>query len=163
MEKKILIVYEVPILKQHQIVVNLLHLILEQQGYLIEELGISADEDSGEYHSRLKRDDVSYIIWIDFAGVFIETMMGGCFYNILRAKQICLVLNEELMGLCQTREFALNVYICPPETGVDWGKEYSHIPNIFSYPRLFLESEDVEDKKVLKDLIIKVMKDCGDV
>lgn len=130
-------------------------------------LCIRSDDSKNKYSAFLKNDDADYICTLDMAGFWLDTLLEASFYNILTAKQLHIIINQESLAPYRNKEFALNLFFTVPGTVGEYRKEYPYILNIDEYPPLerdegngILNSET--NREIVKLVIDKFFREAGE-
>lgn len=128
--REMLIVYEEAIENNYKVISGML-----EKRFILEELCIKDGGSRKEYSEKLLKCKADYICTLDMAGFQLDTLLGAPTYDILTAKQMHIIINEDILPLYGENDFALNLYIYIPDDVKKWGKRYPHIPNMEAYKR----------------------------
>ena len=110
-----------------------------------------------EYMDEYDDFDPDYLITLDMAGFQLNSLTNSFFYNLRRAKQMHLVLDERFLPLYDKGQFALNMYLFLPECEINWKERYPDIINLFTYRRF--DNNEEEIRKKIESMIDYVISD----
>lgn len=103
---KVLVVYEKRMPERYHILMDIMKEYFEQAGLPVEIFDMEDGIEQDTYQEKLADTSWEYICTLDMAGFQIGTILGSPRYNIMRAKQIHIVINEKSFSLYQNTEFA---------------------------------------------------------
>ena len=115
--------------------------------------------DSRTYSAPLENNTPDFLCTLDMAGFQIGTLQEVPFYDICRAKQMHIVLDEGYFKLFADKPFALNLYMFIPGNTEKLRKVYPDVPNLFGYPGF---SGNSSDKSTLERIIDLVLKEAAE-
>lgn len=145
--KKALVVYSEEEKGRYSELISMLQDVLMNASLPTEVISIKKGENSLVYTKRFSDESVLYICTIDMAGFQMNTLLETPVYNIMRAKQIHIIVDSLYIDIEQWKEWALNLYLCISEDEIKWREKCSHIPNVLTYSALECDSQ----KRVLKN------------
>ena len=128
--RKAIIVYEEAIENSAKVISGML-----KKRFILEGLCIKDGGSKKEYSEKLLKCKAGYICTLDMAGFQLDTLLGEPTYDILTAKQMHIIINEDILSLYGENDFALNLFLYIPDDVEKWRKRYPHIPNMESYKR----------------------------
>lgn len=148
----------------------LIKLVVEEfssRNFETESLCIRNDDSKNKYTSFLQNAGADYICTLDMAGFWLDTLLEMPFYDILTAKQLHIIINQERLDSWRVKEFALNLFFVVPGAVREWKKEYPYILNIDGYPPFETDEEngilDSEtNKEIVKLIIDKFFREAGE-
>ena len=157
---KIMIVYEEGIPKTYFILINTIEEYFTKKGMTVEKFCIENEMGPEKYWSKYADPEWAYICTLDMAGFQISTILGEPRYNIMSAKQIHIVINEDIFSLYRHMEFALNLYLFMPDTMRGSCLEDLFIPNLSYYKPFESKKYSKKDRRELIRLLDTVRKEC---
>ncbi|MCM1543000.1 MAG: hypothetical protein NC121_17310 [Blautia sp.] len=160
--EKVLIICEGVIPESYLELLSVMKEYFESCGWPTEIFCIEAGMDESACKRKLLDTGWKYICTLDMAGFQMDTVLGGPSYNIIHAKQIHIVINEESFMPYRHEEFALNLYMFMPDTMQGCFAERYYRPNLFFY-KLF-ELGEHRDRDSNREELIRILettrKDC---
>lgn len=160
MDGKALIVCEEFIPESYLGLMGIMKEYFEQYGLTVEIFCIESDLDTAVCQKKFSETDLKYICTLDMAGFQIGTVLGGPRYNMVHAKQIHIVINEESFTRYREEEFALNLFMYMPDTMHNDFKDLEYIPNLYFYIPFALEENSASDRKELLRILEAMRKEC---
>lgn len=157
---KVLIVYEEGMPETYHILMDIIREYFEQTGLAVEIFYIEDGMEQDKYWGKFADPGWEYICTLDMAGFQINTILGEPRYNIMTAKQVHIVINEEIFALYQDMEFALNLYLFMPDTMHGTCLEKLYLPNLSYYKPFELKKDCAGDKEELRRILETVRKEC---
>lgn len=127
---KMIIVYEEATKNSYKVISKML-----EKRFSLESLCIKDEGAGKEYFEKLLKYKTDYICTLDMAGFQLDTLLGVPAYDILTAKQIHIIINEDILPFYGENDFALNLFLYVPDDIEKWRKKYPHIPNMEAYER----------------------------
>lgn len=128
--RKAIIIYEEAIENSYRVISGML-----EKKFILESLCIKDGGSKKEYSKKLLKCRADYICTLDMAGFQLDTLLGEPTYDILTAKQMHIIINEDILLLYGEHDFALNLFLYVPDNVEKWRGKYPHIPNIEAYKR----------------------------
>lgn len=135
-----------------------------RRGIETEGLCIGSIDSKNRYAAFLKNAGADYLCTLDMAGVWLDTLLEVPLYNILTAKQLHIIINQESLTSYREKEFALNLFFAVPGAVSAYGKEYPYVLNIDEYPsfetdarNIILDSET--NREIVKSVIDKFFRE----
>ena len=115
-----------------------------------------------ECRDKLTESKCDYICSLDLACFWLSTLLESPLYNILRAKQIHIVIDTGRLLNFKQHDFALNLFVFVPDTGEPYAQEYPNIPNLALYPIFELgDAQKMErNRKTIQDILDAVRREC---
>lgn len=160
--EKVLIVCEESIPELYLDLISIMKEYFESCGWQAEIFYIETGMSESACQRKFSEADWKYICTLDMAGFQLGTVLGVPRYNIMYAKQIHIVINEETFMLWRQEEFALNLYLFMPDTMRNRFTDHDNlsIPNLFFYkPFESGECRDSNREELLR-MIETVRRDC---
>lgn len=157
---KVMVVYEEGMPESYHLLIDRIKEYFEQGGYATTIFYIEGVMEPEEYWEKFADLTWDYICTLDMAGFQISTVLGGPRYNIMPAKQIHIVINEDAFALYQDMNFALNLYLFVPETMRKYHLEELFIPNLAYYRPFELTEGSAKDGEKLIQILETVRKEC---
>ena len=117
-----------------------------RRGIETEGLCIGSIDSKNRYAAFLKNAGADYLCTLDMRGVWLDTLLEVPLYNILTAKQLHIIINQESLTSYREKEFALNLFFAVPGAVSAYGKEYPYVLNIDEYPSFETDAKSVIDK-----------------
>lgn len=158
--RKVMVVYEEWMPETYRILISIIEEYFEKSGYTVEVFHIKGVMKPEEYWDKYADLGWEYICTLDMAGFQISTVLGGPRYNIMPAKQIHIVIDEDAFALYQDMNFALNLYLFMPETMRKYCLEELFIPNLSYYQPFELIEDSARDRETLLQILETVRKEC---
>mgnify|MGYP001098343461 CR=1 FL=1 len=134
--RKMMVVYNAEIEHKYESIFEVLKKRFDVERLCIED-GTSLDE----YNSRLSGSGADYISSLDMAGFQLNTLLDYPAYNIMREKQMHIIIDEAVFPQYAEADFAVHLFLYVPESAEKWRCRYPHIPNIDDYVRLEEDEE----------------------
>lgn len=128
--RKMFIVYEEAVENSYKVISGMLGKRFTLEGLCIKDGG-----SRKEYSEKMLGCKADYICTLDMAGFQIDTLLGEPIYDILMAKQMHIIINEDILPLYGGNNFALNLFLYIPDDVEKWRNRYPHIPNMEAYKR----------------------------
>lgn len=157
---KVMVVYEKGIPETYHILMNIIREYFEQAGLTVSLFCMEDGMKQDSYQKMFADAGWKYICTLDMAGFQIGTILGGPGYNIMYAKQIHIVINEESFASYSDIEFALNLYLFLPDTMRGSLPEKVYIPNLSFYEPFTIKRDSASDKEKLLRILESVRKEC---
>ena len=114
-----------------------------RRGIETEGLCVGSIDSKNEYTAFLQNANADYLCTLDMAGAWLDTLLEVPVYNILTAKQLHIIINQESLAPYRDKEFALNLFFAVPGAVSAYGKEYPYILNIDEYPPFEMDERNV--------------------
>lgn len=160
---KALIVFHRETQEKYRPVTDLIHEYFRGISCEAEELCVHGGMSREECRVALVNAECDYICTLDLPCFQLSTLLDSVLYNILPAKQIHIVIDTE--KLCEYRDvdFALNLFVCVPDTGRLWEREFPHIPNLILYPPFELQESRGQERNrtAVWNMLEEVRRECG--
>lgn len=138
--------------------------VLWMQNIKTEFLDVTKNNPS-DYMKYLQETSAEIIITIDMAGFHLKTLQENSFYNVLTAKQLHFLSEENKLKKWEQEEFALNLYVAVPQrecNNVKLGRR-ENIPQVIYHPcyeqKQGAITESVINKNIIKE-VIALFIDC---
>ncbi len=118
-----------------------------------------------DYMKYLQETSAEIIISIDMAGFHLKTLQENSFYNVLTAKQLHFLSEENKLKKWEQEEFALNLYVAVPQKECNHAKmgRRKNIPQVIYHPcyeqKQGAITESVINKNIIKE-VIALFIDC---
>ena len=163
--RKTVIVYEEN--DKYERLLKLIDKNFTDRGFHTDILCIKEGGPGNEYASWLKKSEADFICTLDLAGFQLNTLLDTPMYNILKAKQMHVLINEDVFPLYAEKEFALNLFLFVPEDAEKWRLKYPHILNMEAYASLEIDEDgfviDSEfNRNAINQLVDRLMWDSGE-
>lgn len=81
----------------------------------------------------LRKNDISYVCTFNMAGFEIGTIAGSVAYNVSTAKQMHIIVDEDVIERYAEGEFALNLFFFVADEAKKWQQQYPNILNVEEY------------------------------
>lgn len=157
MANKIIIIHREKDTYSKENIIRILRRVWEDRGYETVPMPIREEKSWGTYLPRLREQDVSWLVTVDMAGFGWSTLLEGCAYNLLPAKQLHLLTEDrgQYDGFLQ-KEYAINLFFFTdnPDTIQDWESRYPLLPHL----ELISEPENLGN---VVDKVIEYTKTAG--
>lgn len=102
------------------------------------------------YFAEMQEYDGDYICSLDMAGFQMNTLLECTGYNLLYAKQMHIVIDEQCFVKYAEGKFAISLYFFLPGSVGKWQKRYPHISNIVAYEKM--NPKDT-DREILQNMV----------
>lgn len=158
--EKVLIVCEEFIPESYLGLMGIVKEYFEGCGLAAEIFCIEADMDPSVCQKKFSEAGLKYICTLDMAGFQIDTTLGGPRYNIVHAKQIHIVINEESFIRYREEDFALNLFMYMPDTMRNDFETRVNMFNMNFYQSFELKKNSVSDRRKLIGILETVRKEC---
>ena len=133
MNNKVIIIYREQDADVKANIISALSGIWEERGYEPVSLPILEERPWENYRPLLKEQDISYLVTLDMAGFGWSTLLEGSVYNLLSAKQLHLLTEDQgQYGMLLQKEYAINLFFFTdnPETFLGWESRYPLLPHL---------------------------------
>lgn len=160
---KVLVIYEKRMPERYHILMDIVKEYFEQSGLSVEKFDMGDGTAQDSCQEKLADAALEYICTLDMAGFQTGTILGGPRYNIMRAKQIHIVINEKSFLPYQDTELALNLYLFMPDTVRRSLLREQYIPNLAFYKPFDFKRDSGRDREELLRILETVRKDCADI
>lgn len=121
----------------------------------IEEVVIEKGTITHAIIRQLHGEDVEYIFSVDMAGFEAGTLLGSYTYNILRVKQLHMVVERRCLDTYAHKDMALNLFFYVTGESGALQEVYEHILNIEGLPKVdWRSAEGVEQNRALIEQMI---------
>lgn len=157
---KVMVVYEKRMPETYHILMDIIREYFEQAGLPVSLFCMEDGMGQDRYQEMFADAEWKYICTLDMAGFQIGTILGGPRYNIMHAKQIHIVINEESFVRYSDIEFALNLYLFLPDSMRGSLPEKVYIPNLSFYEPFTIKRNSANDKEKLLRILESVRKEC---
>lgn len=160
---KVLIVFEKKAESGYQPIIKLIKEYFANVSYEVEEFCVAEGTRQEECRTRLSETKCDYICTLDLPCFQLTTLLGDTIYNILPAKQIHIILDTKKLLAYKKTDFALNLFVFVPDTGKRYEEEYTHIPNLASYPMFELGNPQGEEtnRETVWHILDSVRRECN--
>lgn len=165
--KKALIVY-----REEQIDI-ISYLLIETENQLLRfdiqpERVIFSHKEMNRIASDLQRIGADVLISIGMAGFEMSTLLDSFLYNILPAKQLHLLIDEQELHTFTDRQFALNLFVAIP--GQDEMKTLikstTQIPNLIVHPKYEKKHNVILptylNQQIISEIFLQFIKEISD-
>lgn len=159
---KALIVYEENAENSCEQMIRMIEEAFSDRQIKADRICIKENSARNDYLTGLTESMADYICTLDMAGFQLDTLLNMPVYNIIEAKQLHIVINEEVLPVYANNQFALNLFLFVPDDAEKWRKKYQHIPYIESYERLETDergriSKSPKNGEILETLIKRLI------
>lgn len=160
---KALIVFYKEIQDKYRPVIELIHEYFHDMPCEAEELCVHDRMTSEECRVALASAGCDYICTLDLPCFQLSTLLDSFLYNILPAKQIHIVIDTKKLFEYRGAGFALNLFVCVPDTGRHWGREFPNIPNLILYSPFELQEPGGQEgnRTAVWKMLEEVRRECG--
>ena len=160
------IVYEEEAEERFSAAREILLRILKEFQIETEELCIMDGRDAKEYTKKLEDDSIKYIFSFDMAGFQMNTILEQPAYNLFKAIQMHIVVDERYFALYANKEFALNLFFFVPGRIGEWKRKYPEVLNFIGYEYFATDwtgkiIDCCNNREKLNRMVIEFMKEIS--
>lgn len=160
---KVLIIFYKEMQDKYRPVIELIYEYFHDILCEAEELCVYDGMTSEECRVALTSADCDYICTLDLPCFQLSTLLDSFLYNILPAKQIHIVIDTKKLLEYRSADFALNLFVCVPDMGRHWGREFPNIPNLILYPPFELQKAQRQERNrtAVWNILEEVHRECA--
>lgn len=162
--RKAVLAYEEAKREKYDNLLKLIERIFQEAEIEVKPLCFESGKTESQYFDVLLAKDIDYICILDMVGFSVDTLMEVPAYNIVTAKQIHIVVDENVMSLYGHHAMALNLFLFLPGDMEKWQDKYLHIPCLNAYSPLETDVqgtpvESEHNRTVLHGIVHKVLEE----
>ena len=161
-----ILVYEEEKMSLYVNLLKMIETIFEEREIRTKQICFGREQSEQQLVSQLVDKDVKYICTLDMAGFQIDTVLDIPAYNVIKAKQIHIIIEKDVMCIYGNQDMALNLYLFLPDEIESDKERYSpHIPNLNIYSSFEMNENKIPaasecNRLILEGMINKVIQEA---